>query len=39
MEHQAFKIYIHGPIHQFYRIFHQSLVLGMPHTGGTTAQP
>mgnify|MGYP007106142829 FL=1 len=33
MEHQAFKIYIHGPIHQFYRIFHQSLVLGMPHTG------
>ena len=33
MEHQAFKIYIHGPIHQFYRILHQSLVLGMPHTG------
>ncbi len=33
MEHQTFKVYVHGPVHQFYRILHQSLVLGMAHAG------
>ena len=33
MEHQTFKVYVHGPAHQFYRILHQSLVLGMAHAG------
>lgn len=33
MENLTFKVYVHGPIHQFYCIFHQGLVLWMPHTG------
>ena len=33
IEHQTFKVYVHGPVHQFYRILHQSLVLGMAHAG------